>query len=126
MLLRASKFLIVLALTFSLGLHWIFLQSVAWAGMVVSYSRCASLQEAISKTFDGAHPCKLCKLVRAGQETEKKHDVQKELKKFDLIRVEADGFFFVHQPYEHAPTFASIVDLTRDPPPAPPPRAAIG
>ena len=56
--LRASKFLIVLALAFSLGLHWIFLQSVAWAGMVVNYSRTASLQEAVAKTFDGQHQAK--------------------------------------------------------------------
>jgi hypothetical protein len=52
------------------GGHWLLLQSVAWGGMLISYSTTTSLSEAISRTFDGKHPCRLCKVVQAGRETE--------------------------------------------------------
>jgi hypothetical protein len=62
--------LVVLALVFSIGAHWLVLQSVAWVGMVVSYSQEASVTEAISKTFDGEHPCRLCEFVKEGRKAE--------------------------------------------------------
>jgi hypothetical protein len=52
------------------GGHWLLLQSVAWSGMLISYSTTTSISEAISRTFDGNHPCKLCKVVQAGRENE--------------------------------------------------------
>lgn len=75
--LRLSKWLVVLALTLSLGAHWALLQSVAWVGMVVTYSQDSTFTEALSKTFDGRHPCKLCKAVQEGKRSEKKQDVIK-------------------------------------------------
>lgn len=77
MLLGLSKWLVVLTLTLSLGVHWALLQSVAWVGMVVNYSQDATLAEALVKTFDGKHPCKLCKVVDEGRRSEKKQDAQK-------------------------------------------------
>jgi hypothetical protein len=47
------------------------MQCVAWAGMLVSYSQKSTVVEAVEKTFDGAHPCALC---RAIQKTEPKKD----------------------------------------------------
>lgn len=82
MLPSLSKWLLVLTLTLSLGFHWALLQSVAWVGMVVSYSQDATLGVALIKTFDGNHPCNLCKAVREGQESEKKQAALKvEIKK---------------------------------------------
>lgn len=52
------------------GGHWLLLQSVAWGGMLIAHSKTTSLSEAISRTFDGKHPCKLCKVVQAGRERE--------------------------------------------------------
>jgi len=48
------------------GGHWLALQSFAWGKMLVEYSRHDSLLTAVSKTFDGKHPCSLCLKVRAG------------------------------------------------------------
>jgi hypothetical protein len=73
------KSLSVLLLVLSLGLHWAVLQTVAWAGMVVAYSQNSTLREAVSKTFDGQHPCPLCKAIEQGREHEKQQD-QKTLK----------------------------------------------
>ncbi len=70
------RFFTVLVLVFSLGLHWALLQTIAWTGMIVSYSQDASLKEALAKTFDGKHPCCLCKVVQQGRTDEKKQEQQ--------------------------------------------------
>jgi hypothetical protein len=71
---RVFQTAVALALCLSLGLHWAVLQSVAWTGMLVDYSRSGAISEAIQKTFDGRHPCKLCKLVSEGKKSEKKQE----------------------------------------------------
>jgi len=63
-------------LVLSLGLHWAFLQTVAWTGMIVTYSRDASFKEAVTKTFDGEHPCPFCKVIKKGRAEEKKQEQQ--------------------------------------------------
>jgi hypothetical protein len=57
-------------------MHWTLLQTVAWTGMVIRYSQHASLQQAISITFDGEHPCALCKAIQTGRAEEQKRDNQ--------------------------------------------------
>ncbi len=57
-------------------MHWTLLQTVAWTGMVISYSHRAPLREALSKTFDGKHPCALCKAIQKGRAEEQKRDNQ--------------------------------------------------
>jgi len=70
---RLSQILVVAALVVSIGLHWAVLQSVAWVGMAVAYSvEKGSLSEGLSDTFDGDHPCPLCKAVKQGQDSESK------------------------------------------------------
>jgi hypothetical protein len=71
---RTARFALLLALACSIGLHWALLQTVAWTDMIIVYSRGASLAEAISKTFDGKHPCDLCQAIAQGREAEKKQD----------------------------------------------------
>jgi len=39
------------------------LQSLAWTRMLVSYSHNGQFAEAVAKTFDGKHPCSLCKEI---------------------------------------------------------------
>ena len=122
MLLRFSKLLVVLTLTFSLGLHWTFLQSVAWLGMVVSYSQNATLNEALTKTFDGKHPCKLCKAVQEGKQTEKKQEVLKVETKLEFCLASKKLLLF-------PPTVFTLLSVATDSalsrnesPPTPPPR----
>ena len=64
---RLLQLAVACALILAVGAHWIVLQSVAWAGMVINYSQNAPLTVALQKTFDGAHPCKLCKVVEEGR-----------------------------------------------------------
>ena len=60
-----------LLLVLTLGLHWALLQTVAWTGMLISYSQENSIRDAISMTFDGEHPCSLCKTIKQGRTEEK-------------------------------------------------------
>lgn len=50
--------------------------------MIISYSQCDSLASAIKKTFDGEHPCKMCKIIKKGRkaEQEKTATVKVEMK----------------------------------------------
>jgi hypothetical protein len=85
MLRWVGRVLTVLALCSAIGLHWIALQSVAWTTMIVEYSKCTSLRQAISQTFDGSHPCSLCHVVNKGKTSEKKPDLQLPGPKIDMI-----------------------------------------
>jgi hypothetical protein len=81
---RLLRLAIVAALACSLGLHWGFLQSVAWVGMVVNYSQEGTVGEALAKTLDGKHPCALCKAIAKGKQTEKKSEFPAGGKKFEF------------------------------------------
>jgi hypothetical protein len=81
------RFTTVLVLVLSLGLHWALLQTVAWTGMIISYSRDASFSEAVSKTFDGEHPCPMCKVIKKARAEEKDQQQKQQVKpgsKMDL------------------------------------------
>jgi hypothetical protein len=122
---KISKWVLVFALCGSLGFHWGLLQSVAWVGMMVNYSCQGSLKEAVVKTFDGKHPCPLCKLVREGKKTEKKPDSQQNVKQIDLFAGNVVAFRFPASPLSNFPS--SFVTCTRaDAPPLPPPRPFFG
>jgi hypothetical protein len=85
--------IVVFTLALSLGLHWVLLQSVAWVGMVVSYAEKAPLKEALVKTFDGKHPCALCKIVQKGAQSPQKPGLHKLQTKLDLVLfAKPDGF----------------------------------
>ena len=72
MFIRFGKIFVAIALAVTLGAHWVLLQSVAWMGMVAAYSEHTSFKEAVVQTFDGEHPCSLCKAIAAAKKSEKK------------------------------------------------------
>ena len=55
--------------------------------MIIDYSMRAPLRQAITQTFDGAHPCSLCHAVNTGKNSEKKSDLQSPAPKMDMIYV---------------------------------------
>lgn len=85
---RFAIILAFLALFLFAGGHWAMLQTGAWMGMIVAYSRDGDVSAAISKTFDGKHPCPVCCAVQDGrkQEEKKAPGLQLELKKEFIIR----------------------------------------
>ncbi len=93
MLRRLARTLLIAALVFSIGLHWVVLQSAAWAGMLITYSvQQCSLLTGISQTFDNEHPCPLCCAVKKGTQSEKNDTRQvDQKKKIDLTLLAASS-----------------------------------
>ncbi len=126
MLIRLPKLLIVLALASSIGLHWAFLQAVAWTGMVVSYSLEAPISEAVLKTFDGQHPCKLCKHIAKAKNTEQKAAYKFEVSKLEFRYAPAVFIFQSPPGFWRVPLASDSADLLMQAPPVPPPRTLPG
>lgn len=74
--------MIVAALS-ATGTHWLALQSFAWTAMLAENLHNGSLEQAVRCTFDGKHPCCLCREIARDKQSEKKSDAQIELKKLD-------------------------------------------
>lgn len=72
MLQRLAHTLLVITLLLGVGGQWMVLQTAAWAGMFLKYSKEGPISVAISKTFDGHHPCNLCKAVEEGSKESSK------------------------------------------------------
>ncbi len=107
----------------SIGGHWALLQSVAWMGMLVSYSAEENFSAAIEKTFDGKHPCGLCKAVDHGKRSEEKKSFLKAEMKINWMLVE-------ESPLVWSPSWMNEALPPDDPsllvfasPPIPPPRS---
>jgi hypothetical protein len=124
-LFKTSKWLLVFLLCVTLGFHCGLLQSVAWVGMIVNYSCQGSIKDAMSKTFDGQHPCPLCKLVRAGKQSEKTPDAQQNVKPIDLFAEDAAAFDFPPLPVPVFPV-PRMTAMRSDAPLLPPPRPFFG
>ena len=126
MLYRLTRIAIVAALACSIGLHWNFLQSAAWVGMVIHYSQDAPLKEALVKTFDGKHPCALCKEIAKGKASEKKSESAPAGKQFEFLYSPA-AFVFAAPSHcwETCRPNGSLSSLARTPP-VPPPRQLPG
>ena len=124
---RTIKITAALLLVLTLGLHWTLLQTIAWTGMIVSYSRNASLTEAVSKTFDGQHPCCMCKAIKQGRAEEKQQQQKQESKpdsKIKLALPEAE--FVLHSPVRELelPSVDQWATARTYEPPKPRPRRA--
>ena len=55
----------------TLGGHWATVQSYAWARMFAGFSQTESIGNALRMTFDGKHPCPLCRKVLQGAQHER-------------------------------------------------------
>jgi hypothetical protein len=81
---RLGKIFLVLALAAMLGAHWTLLQSVAWTTMLADNLCTHSVTEAVMQTFDGNHPCDLCKAIAAGKQSEKKTEFSFQSQKLEF------------------------------------------
>lgn len=84
MLRKLGLVLMVLAVLAASGTHWMVFQSIAWTTMLADNLQTTSLSQAIARTFDGKHPCCLCKEIAKSKQSEKKTDLQVELKRLDF------------------------------------------
>jgi hypothetical protein len=68
---RLRNILVIGVILHLAGGHWSVLQGIAWAKMLIEYSQADGLREGIVKTFDGEHPCEMCKSISKGRGSEK-------------------------------------------------------
>jgi len=81
---RLGKIFVVLALVATLGAHWALLQTVVWTTMLADNLCTHSVKEAVTETFDGKHPCCLCKAITAGKKSEKKNEFTAQTQKLEF------------------------------------------
>jgi len=121
-----------IALAVALGMsggHWMLLQSVAWTRMIVEYSRRATLETALEETFDGRHPCSMCRLIEAARQASQPPHAQIRTS----VVPDDDAIFTASFDLENEPSAVPMITLAvappparRDPPPLPPPRLRPG
>ena len=121
---RLSRLIVVLALLVSIGGHWAFLQSVAWTRMIVERTGGQSFSQAVQTTFDGEHPCDLCKRISDGKQGERQPEKSPPSLKADLLcerRIIAIAPPSVPMIFPSSP---AVGTPRAECPPVPPPRAA--
>jgi hypothetical protein len=82
---RLAQILCVVALCQLLGGHWAILQTAAWVGMAIEYCGHDGVQAGLTETFDGEHPCALCKSIAKNRTSEKNHSTLSALAKIVSI-----------------------------------------
>lgn len=122
MLVRLGHALLILALVAALGGHWAVLQTVAWANMLVANLYTDSFEAAVTKTFDGNHPCGLCKEISAGKKAEKKTDFRSLAKKLEFVSDRPVLVFTPPTAFYLVPEQEASARLLSHQPPVPPPR----
>jgi len=121
-LIRLGKILIVVALAATLGCHWALLQSVAWTTMLANNLRSQSLSEAVARTFDGQHPCPLCKAIAAGKKSEKKSEFATPSPKLEFPPAKENPVLIAPSNFHLLPQADFFADSLAPKPPTPPPR----
>jgi hypothetical protein len=119
--------LLFLAMFSIAGGHWAVLQTVAWTGMLLEYSRGSSLGVAIVKTFSGEAPCKMCRAIKQGQRNETRLPaILKADKKQDgfLVTRVCDAGFPPVRCFSYPPPLDEIASMRSTAPPVPVPIAA--
>jgi hypothetical protein len=120
-----AKFILVLALACSIGLHWVFFQSLAWTSMLADNLRRDSLAQAVTHTFDGRHPCAICNAIAAGKKSEKKSEYAPFFKSLEFPPAAQD--FVLTVPARFAPPACADIfaETLSESPPTPPPRRPL-
>lgn len=114
--------MVIAALVATTGAHWMLLQSVAWTTMLADNLHSASLHVALVKTFDGKHPCCLCKAIAAGKQSEQKKEFTTQLQKLEFPPVKENFVLIAPSQFQLVPQTNTFAEALAQKPPTPPPR----
>jgi hypothetical protein len=114
---------LILALLGATGGHWAVLQTIAWADMLAQNLQTETVGTAITKTFDGAHPCKMCKQISAGKKAEQKTDFTFQIKKLEFVSIRPMWLILAPQDFQTLPEAAFAFESIPHRPSVPPPRS---
>jgi len=119
---RGGKILVIVALVLTTGLHWAALQTVAWSAMFASHLRTQSMTESMAQTFDGLHPCCLCKAIAAAKQAEKKDESAAPVLKFEFPIYGETVILTSPARFAQVQSGNAFAASLRSKPPLPPPR----
>jgi hypothetical protein len=109
-----------------LGGQWAILQTAAWVGMVVDYSKSEGVEAGITKTFDGKHPCQLCLSIAKNKEKEGKQTANVSPAKLYLVYQARQWALTPPAVSEELELSLYLLNGTTLKPPVPPPRQCLG
>lgn len=120
---RFGRIFTAFALMATLGGHWAFLQTLAWTTMLADNLQSCSFHDAVVKTFDGRHPCPLCKAIAAGKKSEKENEFTLQIQKFEFPQAKENLVLIAPPQFQLLPAANHMCaeSLTHKPP-TPPPR----
>lgn len=113
----------MIALLAATDAPWAALQSVAWANMIISYSQKAPFKVALMHTFDGKHPCRLCKAIAAARKSEKKKEFPLQVRKLEFPPAPENFVPVAPLDFRLMPLENSFADFFNQKPPLQPPRS---
>lgn len=119
---RLGKIFLVLALVAMLGAHWAALQTVAWTTMLADNLHSSSFYSAVTKTFDGKHPCPICKAIAAGKQSEKKTEFSIQSQKLEFPPLKENFVLIAPAQLQLLPTENFSATPSAQKPPLQPPR----
>ena len=122
---RLAQILMIFIVACSSSSHLAVMQAVAWTGMFVENVQVHRLDEAVSRTFDGAHPCGLCEVIQEaqGDRGDRDHAPSLNVQVLDLKLVALEALRIVPPAPERLPVgwIDSRSADRGDRPPVPPP-----
>jgi hypothetical protein len=124
---RIHQLLAIICALHVSGVHWLALQTVAWTGMLVTRTQMASITEAVSSTFDGDHPCPLCRAVEEAQRQQSKDEPVPLLEQLGKVNFVGPLATALPAPTVHGFQFPALIqvgELRSESPPTPPPLSA--
>ncbi|HTV75960.1 MAG TPA: hypothetical protein VMD57_03100 [Candidatus Baltobacteraceae bacterium] len=122
MFVRIGKIFVVISLVMMLGAHWAVLQTVAWTAMLADNLCTHSVREAVTDTFDGQHPCPLCRAIAAGKQSEKKTEFSFQSQKLEFPPQRENFVLIAPSQFQLLPLADSFADSLIQKPLTPPPR----
>lgn len=122
---RVRNALLILVLVAATGVHWGALQSVAWTRMLAENLRTASFADAVSRTFDGQHPCSLCKVIASAKKSEKRMEFPQPLTKLEFPLTTQSLLLVAPTRFQVVPIGNELAESLFHQPPTPPPRATF-
>lgn len=121
MLLKLGKVFVVFSLVATLIAHWALLQTVAWTAMLARNLESWSFQDAVTRTFDGEHPCPFCKAIAADKNSEQKNSLTCQNQKLEFLPSH-DGLILVAPSDVEILCQDTFAESMPQKPPTPPPR----
>ena len=115
----------VLLLAFSLGLHSLVLQTVAWASMTLDFARNAPIAQAIQQTFDERNACSLCRAITQGQQAEDDQESDGVMVKIEAVMRQQFVRPKMPPAIELSLCSSSNSSFGRGDPPSPPPQVHV-